>query len=204
MRDPSCQKTVTAGVEHQTGASTTDSPTPRGDNVRHTTPDFGGARSPCRVRRRSEVPVNDRSSTAFRRRADMRVTANQQPQHARALCRRHAATLFATATLLIDDTDKACDVVADAIAAACAVGTPIEPSSEQALTALVASVVRRCAALLGADESAATPASARLRQPAFRRAQTRLPYGNVRQRFGSEPLLDDVRSSRTGNRWMGL
>jgi hypothetical protein len=87
-----------------------------------------------------------------RRRADMRVTGNRQPQHARALCRRHAATLFATATLLIDDTDKACDVVADVIAEACAVGAPIEPSSEQALTALVASVIRRCAALLGPDD----------------------------------------------------
>lgn len=134
-----------------------------------------------------------------RRRADLMVTANRQHQRAQALCRRHAATLFGTATLLIEDGDKACDVVADVIAAASAVGMPIESASEQALATLVASVVLRCAALLRVGEPAAMPMSA----PATRMAQTRLSCANGPQRFGGDPP-GDARSSRTGNRWMGL
>jgi hypothetical protein len=76
----------------------------------------------------------------------------RQKDRARHLCRSHAGQLLTMATLMLNDTDTACDVVSDSIAAACRPGRDIDPLRDHARADLAASVYRRCLGVLASRE----------------------------------------------------
>ena len=76
----------------------------------------------------------------------------RQMDRARHLCRSHAGQLLTMATVMLNDTDTACDVVADSIVAACRPGQDIDPLSDHARADLAASVYQRCLGVLASRE----------------------------------------------------
>lgn len=68
----------------------------------------------------------------------------QEADTARALCRRHAAPLLAMASAMIDDVERASDIVASAIAAVCRDHRGASSTDDVILARLSRSVYRRC------------------------------------------------------------